>query len=121
MGGRPAGYNPDVHPILAEQYAREGCINREIAARFEISESTFYQWCRDHPEIREGIKRGKKPVDAYVEKALLKQAVGGNVTACIYWLKNRRPDRWRDKQEVEHSGTLSWVELVKSAAADPGD
>jgi hypothetical protein len=27
-------------------------------------------------------------------------------TAMIFWLKNRRPDRWRDKQELEHSGGI---------------
>ena len=29
-----------------------------------------------------------------------------DTTAQIFWLKNRRPDRWRDKQQIEHSGTL---------------
>ncbi len=35
-------------------------------------------------------------------------------TACIFWLKNRRNDKWRDKQEVQHSGEIhTWVDLMK--------
>lgn len=29
-----------------------------------------------------------------------------DVTAQIFWLKNRRPDKWRDKQEIGHSGQV---------------
>lgn len=29
-----------------------------------------------------------------------------DTTAAIFWLKNRRPDLWRDKQNVEHSGEV---------------
>jgi transposase len=39
-----------------------------------------------------------------------------DVNALRLWLTNRDAASWRDKQEVEHSGTLSWTELVKSAA-----
>ncbi len=35
--------------------------------------------------------------------------IPGEVTACIFWLKNRRPDRWRDKSEV---GLTSLEELL---------
>jgi DNA-binding XRE family transcriptional regulator len=29
-----------------------------------------------------------------------------DTTAQIFWLKNRRPDKWRDKQDVEHTGDM---------------
>ncbi len=110
MAGRPpAGYDEDVHPILAEQYAREGCINKEIAARLGVCETTFYNWRREHEEFRKALKDGKEVTDAKVEKALLTSALAGNYPAQRLWLLNRRPDRWRDKQEVEHSGALTWV------------
>lgn len=122
MAGRPpARYDPDVHPVLAEQYAREGCINKEIAARLGICATTFYNWRQDHEEFRKALKDGKEVTDAKVEKALLSSALDGNFQAQRLWLLNRRPDRWRDRQEVEHSGVISWVELVKSAAAERED
>jgi transposase-like protein len=109
MAGRPPTciYDPDIHPFLAEQYAREGCINKEIADRLGISRSTFYNWRREHEEFREALKDGKEVVDAKVEKALLTEALGGNFNAQKFWLNNRRPERWREKSEVEHSGALT--------------
>lgn len=35
-----------------------------------------------------------------------------DTTAAIFWLKNRRPNDWRDKQAVEHSGTVTLADLV---------
>lgn len=29
-----------------------------------------------------------------------------DTTAQIFWLKNRRPDKWRDKQDIEHTGDM---------------
>lgn len=35
-----------------------------------------------------------------------------DTTAQIFWLKNRRPDRWRDKQDIEHMGQIGGVTIV---------
>ena len=51
-----------------------------------------------------GLKKGKAVVDFAVENAFLKRAMSGDTTAQIFWLKNRRPDLWRDRQQHEHSG-----------------
>jgi len=45
-----------------------------------------------------GFETGKELVKATKKKVL------PNVTAQIFWLKNRNPDEWRDRQELEHSG-----------------
>lgn len=36
----------------------------------------------------------------------------GDTTAMIFWLKNRQPARWRDRQEVEHSGKVGLEAIV---------
>jgi transposase-like protein len=36
----------------------------------------------------------------------VRKHVQPNVTAIIFWLKNRVPDRWRDKQEIDLGGSL---------------
>lgn len=41
-----------------------------------------------------------------VTKKVTKQ-VAPDTTAQIFWLKNRKPQEWRDKQEVQHSGAIS--------------
>lgn len=38
-----------------------------------------------------------------------------DATSAIFWLKNRRPKEWRDKQEVEHSGTVSIADALAAA------
>jgi hypothetical protein len=30
-----------------------------------------------------------------------------DTTAAIFWLKNRKPGEWRDKQELEHTGSVT--------------
>lgn len=37
---------------------------------------------------------------------VIRKMVNPDTTAQIFWLKNRRPKQWRDKQDIEHSGEL---------------
>lgn len=105
-----------------------------------ISIRSFADWLVRFPALSASLKKGKAPVDLEVENALFKNAMGydyeetiteiedlGNgkqkkhvrkikkhkppdTTAQIFWLKNRRPDRWRDKQEF--TGTVEPVQIV---------
>ncbi|MCD8010939.1 MAG: helix-turn-helix domain-containing protein [Lachnospiraceae bacterium] len=110
---------------LLEGWARDGLTNEQIAENMGISESTFYKWKKEHPEISQALKEGKAVVDRKVENALLRRALGftikesrietqkdgetkhvtiwkdvpPDVTACIFWLKNRKPEEWRNKPE----------------------
>ena len=38
-----------------------------------------------------------------------------DATSMIFWLKNRRPKEWRDKQEVEHSGTIDIADAIRAS------
>ena len=51
-----------------------------------------------------------------VTKEVIK-SVAPDVTAQIFWLKNRRSDKWRDKQDIEHSGNVG-VTIVKDVPLD---
>ena len=83
--------------LLLEGWARDGLTDEQIAQNIGISASTLYEWKRRYPEMSEALKRGKEIVDILVENALFKKALSGDVTAQIFWLKNRRPKKWRDK------------------------
>ncbi len=87
--------------ILLEGWARDGLTDEQIAHNCGISTTTLYNWKHRHVEILEALKKGKEVVDYQVENALLKKALVGDTTAQIFWLKNRRPDKWRDKQEAK--------------------
>lgn len=123
--GRPSKYD-DVNLILVEGWARDGLSDEQIAHNIGITATTLYEWKKKYPEFSETIKKGKEVVDRHVENALLKRALGytyeevtkengievkrvvkevaPDTTAQIFWLKNRKPTEWRDKQQVEHSG-----------------
>lgn len=83
--------------LLLEGWARDGLTVEQIAHNMGITAKTLYEWKNAHSEICESLKKGKEVVDYQVENALLASALDGNTTAQIFWLKNRRPDRWRDK------------------------
>lgn len=86
---------------LLEGWARDGLTDEQIAHNCGITATTLYDWKNRFTEISEALKRGKEVVDYQVENALLKKAIGGDTTAQIFWLKNRKPDKWRDKPQEE--------------------
>ncbi len=133
-GGRPTGYDEKFHPMLAYNMALRGITDEQMAKEMGVAESTFHLWKTKHPEFSEALKKGKEEPDLKVEGSLFQRAMGyshaavkilmpagapepiyapfvehypPDTTAAIFWLKNRRPDRWRDKQEVEHSGGIT--------------
>lgn len=38
-----------------------------------------------------------------IERVQIRKVYPPDPTAAIFWLKNRQPEKWRDKQEVQHS------------------
>lgn len=85
--------------ILLEGWARDGLTNEQIANNIGINVKTLYDWKNKHSNICNILKKSREVVDFEVENALLKSALEGNVTAQIFWLKNRRKLQWRDKVE----------------------
>lgn len=112
--------------LKIEGWARDGLTEEQIAENMGISRATLSNWKVKYLDILDALKRGKEVVDRHVENALLKRALGyeyeevsekyeGDVlverkvtkkqvapdtTAQIFWLKNRKPEVWRDKQNI---------------------
>lgn len=113
---------------LLQAWARDGLTDEQIAHNMGITPSTLYAWKEKYSEISEALKKGKEIVDIEVENALLKRAKGFEYTetkieeskkdgrkvtlikrfvppetaAAIFWLKNRKPEQWREKQLEVH-------------------
>ena len=100
---------------LLEGWARDGLTDEDIAANMGIVVSTLYDWKKKYSEISEALKKSKEAVDYKVENALLQSALAGNTTAQIFWLKNRRPDKWRDKQETKIEAGDNLAEAIEQA------
>lgn len=127
--GRPTKYKVEYNNI-AKALAIRGCKDTEIAEAFQVNVDTIHEWKKVYPDFSDSLKEGKELFDnGEVENALLKSAIGfkrvvqkldkdgciheveeelpPNPTSLIFWLKNRQPAKWRDKQEVEHSGNMT--------------
>ncbi len=104
--------------LKLEGWARDGLTDQQIANNIGIGYSTLQTWKSKYQDIQDTLKKGKEVVDIQVENALLKRALGyeydeityedgketkrvrkqvaPDVTAQIFWLKNRKPDEWKN-------------------------
>ena len=119
--------------LRLEAWARDGLTDEQIAHNIGIAPKTLWEWKDKHSSICKALKKGKEVIDIQVENALLKRALGyeyeedcftkegimrlrkyshPDTTAQIFWLKNRKIKEWRDKQEIEHSGSIESVVFV---------
>lgn len=111
-----------------EAWRRDGCSVEEVARRIGVNRDTVRAWGKRFPEFAEAMRRGADDFDDEVEAALMRAAIGydyeeealdkegfvhkvkkhqpANITAMIFWLKNRRPEQWREKREVRVDGAL---------------
>ncbi|WP_294591612.1 helix-turn-helix domain-containing protein [uncultured Bacteroides sp.] len=117
---------------LAENYALLGATDDEMADFFGVSKQTLNKWKKDYPEFLDSLKKGKSIADANVASRLYNRAIGydckatkfataegkitdskeyiehypPDTTAAIFWLKNRQPEKWRDKKELDANVNL---------------
>lgn len=127
-------------------WARRGLTDADISHNIGISVRTLIDWKRKYPAINACLKNSKDLADTIVENALYRKATGyktkevsykadsdGNLvpvsavekevppdtTAQIFWLKNRRPDLWRDRRKEAESDTQSGgVVVLPEVVAD---
>lgn len=86
--------------LLMEGYARDGATEKQISEALGISHNTLINMKTKYGDVAEALRKGKEIVDYAVENALLRKALGGDTTAIMFWLKNRKPSQWRDLKEV---------------------
>ena len=129
--------------IKIEAWTRDGLNESQIAHNLGVHINTFSRSKR-HPDYGEAIsaalKHGREVADIRVENALFKRAVGyeydeikeeyeGTILvkrtvirkcvppdtgAQVFWLKNRKPDTWRDRREVDNTVALEKLDEVLS-------
>ena len=120
---RKADWLKETNLIKLRAWARNGLTNEQIAYNMGCNRSTLQNWMKQEKAIDEAVREGKEVVDIQVENALLKRALGyeyteevatpmgeikevkrhkePDVTAAIFWLKNRKPDTWRNKEKAD--------------------
>ena len=130
--------------LKIEGWARDGLTDEQISKNIGISRSTLNVWKDRYSDISDALKRGKDVIDRQVENALLKRALGyeyeevkekfedgvitertvtkkevvPDTTAQIFWLKNRKPDKWRDKPAYEDTSELDKLDAILKGLKD---
>lgn len=104
--------------LRIEGWARDGLTDKQIAHNIGISQATLYEWKKQFPELSDTLKKSKDVVDRMVENALFKNAIEGNTTAQIFWLKNRKPDKWREKPVYEDTSELDKLDAILKGLKD---
>lgn len=124
--GRPSKFNDRIARKIIE-LSESGKTTEQIAEIIGIHASTLYLWWDNKPEFLEAVREAKQAADELVEASLFRRAVGyshpeqkcfsdgdgGTIwetvtkhyppseQAAIFWLKNRQPEEWREKSEVD--------------------
>lgn len=128
--GKPAARGPYKYDprfaAIAAKLCSLGATDHELAEAFQVSDRTVIRWRSEFPEFGAACKVGKGEADDRVEASLYQRAVGyahqatkvlqyrgepvtveyvehlpPDTVACIFWLKNRRPQAWRDKVDID--------------------
>jgi len=131
-GGRPSKYK-DEYAEKAYKLCLLSATDKDIADFFEVTLSTLNLWKKEHIEFSDSLKAGKEDADAVIASKLYHRAKGydhkeiitasyqgkitdtmevvkhypPDTTAAIFWLKNRQPAKWRDRQELDVNGSVA--------------
>lgn len=116
--------------VEIEAWKRDGLTDEQICKNLGIVKDTFYKYKEKYTDFSDALKKGKEVADIEVENALFKRAIGykykevikevkeidgkkstyvkevikemaGDVAAQIFWLKNRKSSKWKDKQDID--------------------
>ena len=145
--GRPSKYREEFAG-QATKFCKLGATDAELAEFFEVEVSTIDNWKKQYPEFLGALKAGKAIADIEVAEKLHSRATGyswveeqaikvktgryeekvevvevrrevpPDTTACIFWLKNRRRQHWRGKQDHELTGKDEGPVQTENAVRD---
>ena len=135
--GRPTKYKPEFVE-QARKLCMLGATDMELADFFSVNVLTIYRWQHEHEDFCKALTSGKELADERVERSFYNRAVGytfdsvkifmpsgasepvhahyrehvpPDTGACMSWLKNRRKETWRDKQDIDHNVSFAVVKV----------
>jgi len=142
-GGRKTVYQKDTFPKIAFQLCLLGSTDQEMGNAFGVSEVTINNWKKKHKEFSLALQEAKLFADAKVVERLFQRAMGyehdeekifcheGEIIradtikhyppefrSMSFWLRNRQPDKFREKVDVEHAGEVEIVRIIDDIPKD---
>lgn len=126
------------------QRAKDACIggasNADLAELFQVDVTTIERWIREKAVFARAVYAGRERADERVARALYRRAIGysckvekilndggertivsyvkhypPDVSAAIFWLTNRRPDKWKQRDSRSADSGVDLAELVREA------
>ena len=138
--GGPAAYRDEYAEQGRKLCLLLGATDQELARFFDVSLETLNEWLVQVPDFASAIRAGKELADADVADRLWRRAIGyshaavrifshqgkalevaytehypPDTAACLFWLKSRQPEKWRDKIEHEHHAVAEMLEALDAA------
>jgi DNA-binding XRE family transcriptional regulator len=133
--------------IKVRGWARKGLTNDQIAENIGINRDTLYDWQKKYPDFSDALKSTKEITVYEVEDALYKAAMGyfveetittvtstgkshteirkkwiaPNTTAQIFFLKNKDPENWRERNDITLSETNGVLESLMALHKQNGN
>ena len=138
--GRPTDYT-EILDTVARNHMKNGGTIQSLADLIGVVKSTIDLWRVKHSSFSDAVATGKIDQDKQVESKMLETALGNtfikkqkvvvvdgkikkewveeqiapNAQTQKYWLQNRKPDRWKQQQTIEHKGELTLEQMIAGA------
>jgi len=137
--GRPSSYKAE-YADLARKFCMLGATNDDLATCFEVAGGTIDYWIATHPEFADGVQKGRDIADANIVEKLYSRAMGytidskkyvlyrgeqkelphpihypPDVRAIMFWLRNRRRQRWNEHAPPPEESGLTLAELEEAS------
>lgn len=135
-GGRPSKKESIPEEQLKALY-QSGWTDKQVVDFFNIDESTLTRWKQTDEKFYTSIKDWKAEADGKIELSLRDRALGyshpetkaqwvgdrweyaeltkhypPDPTSMVFWLKNRHPDKWKDKHDMDLAGLVSVLTVL---------
>lgn len=137
MPGETTHYRPE-YALIALRFMMLGATVEDLADLIGVSRSRIYVWEKAYPDLASALKGGREMADSNVAARLYQRAMGytheaeeikvvdggiervnvlkhypPDAQSAMFWLKNRQPDKWKDKVEVVEQPTIALVDKEK--------
>ena len=135
-----AGYRHEYAEQARKLCLLLGATHEELAGFFDVPAATLRDWLAAIPAFAAAVQAGMELADAEIADRLYQRALGysheavrifnhqgvplkvpyvehypPDATACIFWLKSRQRDKWRDKVEHEHHAVTELLDCLDAA------
>jgi len=95
------------------RYRALGKSLKSFAAQIGVTVETVKRWGKTNEEFKRALELSEEAAQGYWEEIAHGQATGelkgGSTTAMTFVMKNQFSEDYKDKQEVEHSGDLTFI------------